>query len=350
MSSSFSIILPFIRALEPLIKDPTITEIMVNRGGREVYVERNGIPELTTHTLGEKNLMVAIKNIARHCGDDISEEQPRLHARLEDGSRIAAMFRPCSPDGPTLTIRKFTRRFTLQELVSVGSLSTDIASILHCAVLDEKNILISGGTGVGKTVLLNALANTITGTSRIVLIEETSEIHIPPPHHVVRFEARRKQVPLGAETPVEAVTLDDLLRDSLRHRPDRIILGEVRGPEAWALIQSLNTGHAGSLSTVHANNALQALKRLSHLVLTANTGLPHEAINETIALAINIVVHLSRVDGHRRVVEVLEVADYHDSAFVTRQIYSRVSRCDCGQQGNPDMECHAPDCEAQINA
>src|SRR6266849_253864 len=236
-----------------------VTEVMVNAGGQRVFVERDGLlAEVPDLVLDERNLKVAIKNIARTCGDEISEAQPVLDARLEDGSRVAAMFPPCSVNGPTLTIRKFTRRYSMEDLVDVRSLTPELASQLQQAVRDRRNILISGGAGTGKTTLLNALAATIPNADRIVLIEETSEIMIDKPN-LVRFEARRAQTPLGQEAPLPAVTIADLLRATLRHRPDRILVGEVRGSEAFDLLQALNTGHLGSLSTIHANSAEQAL-------------------------------------------------------------------------------------------
>ena len=292
--SSLDRILPFLRPIEDLLLDPSVTEVMVNSGGRRVFVERRGaLEDVPGRTLEVRNLTVAIKNIARACGDEISEHQPMLDARLEDGSRVAAMFPPCSVDGPTLTVRKFTHRYSLEELVAIGTLTSELADELCRAVDGRKNILISGGTGTGKTTLLNGLAARIPDSDRIVLIEETSEILIQKPN-LVRFEARRAQVPLGQEAPVPAVTIADLLRATLRHRPDRILLGEVRGPEAFDLLQALNTGHLGSLSTIHANSAEQALTRLAHCVLTANVGLPHRSTREAIALAIHLVVHISR--------------------------------------------------------
>src|SRR5947208_10312753 len=280
---------------------------MVNGGGRRIFVEREGaIEPVLDRMLEIRNLTVAIKNIARACGDEISDSQPILDARLEDGSRVAAMFPPCSVDGPTLTIRKFTHRYSLEELVSVATLTPTLARDLQAAVGDRKNILISGGTGTGKTTLLNALAENIPPSDRIVLIEETSEILIEKPN-LVRFEARRAQVPLGQETPLPAVTIADLLRATLRHRPDRILVGEVRGPEAFDLLQALNTGHMGSLSTIHANSADQALTRLAHCVLTANVGLPHRSVREAIALAIHLIVHIARVESRRVVTEVARI-------------------------------------------
>jgi pilus assembly protein CpaF len=291
---------------------------MVNGGGQRVFVERRGrLEQIPERTLEIRNLTVAIKNIARACGDEISERQPMLDARLEDGSRVAAMFPPCAVDGPTLTVRKFTHRFTLDDLIAVGTLSGPMADLLRTAVAVRHNILISGGTGTGKTTLLNAVAATIPRQDRIVLIEETSEVLIDKPN-LVRFEARRAQAPLGQEEPMPAVTIADLVRATLRHRPDRILVGEVRGPEAFDLLQALNTGHLGSMTTIHANNAEQALTRLAHCVLTANVGLPHRSTREAIALAIHLVVHLARLDSRRVVTEVVKVRGYdpQDDRFV----------------------------------
>jgi pilus assembly protein CpaF len=312
--SSLDRILPFLRPIEDLRVDPTIPEVMVNSGGRRIFVERDGALEpVVDRTLEVRNLTVAIKNIARACGDEISDTQPILDARLEDGSRVAAMFPPCSVDGPTLTVRKFTHRYSLEELVSIGTLTRALSAQLCAAVDGRKNILISGGTGTGKTTLLNALASRIPEHDRIVLIEETSEILIDKPN-LVRFEARRAQIPLGQEAPLPAVSIADLLRATLRHRPDRILVGEVRGPEAFDLLQALNTGHLGSLSTIHANSAEQALTRLAHCVLTANVGLPHCSTREAIALAIHFVVQIARVNGRRAVTEVVAVRGYDQKA------------------------------------
>ena len=268
-------------------------------------------------TLEPRNLTVAIKNIARACGDEISETQPLLDARLEDGSRVAALFPPCAVGGAALTIRKFTRRYTLDELVQIGALTPDIAALLVGAVHAQQNVLVSGGTGTGKTTLLNALAAHIPDSERVIVIEETAEIHLNKPN-VLRLEARRGQAPLGQEAPLPPVTIADLLRASLRHRPDRVLVGEVRGPEAFDLLQALNTGHLGSMSTIHANSAEQALTRLAHCVLTANVGLPHRSTREAIALAIHIVAHIARVNGHRHVTELLAIRDYdpHGDRFV----------------------------------
>jgi pilus assembly protein CpaF len=308
--SSLDRILPFLKPIEDLLSDPTVTEVMVNEGGRRVFVEREGTLEaVPDRTLEPRNLKVAIKNIARACGDDISEMQPMLDARLEDGSRVAAMFQPCAVGGPALTIRKFTRRYSLDQLVNVGTLTPLTATRLRLAVATQKNVLISGGTGTGKTTLLNALAAHIPERDRIVVIEETAEIHLSKPN-LLRFEARRAQVPLGQEVPLPPVTIADLVRATLRHRPDRILVGEVRGAEAFDLLLALNTGHLGSLTTIHGNSAEQALTRLAHCVLMANVGLPHRSIGEAIALAIHLVVHVARVDSYRRVTEVIAIRGY----------------------------------------
>jgi pilus assembly protein CpaF len=308
--SSLDRILPFLKPIEDLLVDPAITEVMVNEGGRCVFVEREGgVEAVSGRTLESRNLTVAIKNIARACGDEISETQPLLDARLEDGSRVAAMFPPCAVTGPILTIRKFTRRYSLDELIEVGTLTPAVAAHLTDAIRTHQNVLLSGGTGTGKTTLLNALAALIPARDRIAVIEETAEIHLDKPN-LLRLEARRAQAPLGQEAPLPPVTIADLLRATLRHRPDRILVGEVRGAEAFDLLQALNTGHLGSLSTIHANSAEQALMRLAHCVLTANVGLPHHSIREAIALAIHLVVHLARIDGRRRVTGLVTVRGY----------------------------------------
>jgi pilus assembly protein CpaF len=326
--SSLDRILPFLRPIEDLLRDPAITEVMVNDGGRHIFVEREGGVQLVQdRVLESRNLTVAIKNIARACGDEISDVQPLLDARLEDGSRVAAMFPPCSVTGPVLTVRKFTKRYSLDDLVAIGTLTAAVAGQLVDAVRQQQNILISGGTGTGKTTLLNALAALIPNDDRIVVIEETAEIHLDKAN-LLRLEARRAQTPLGNEQPLPPVSIADLLRATLRHRPDRILLGEVRGPEAFDLLQALNTGHLGSLSTIHANSAQQALMRLAHCVLTANVGLPHHSIREAIALAIHLIVHLGRVEGRRRVTGVVVVQGYDTVADrFTLESLGEVSRC-----------------------
>ncbi|MGA2877624.1 MAG: ATPase, T2SS/T4P/T4SS family [Bryobacteraceae bacterium] len=313
----FELILPFLRPIERLILDERISEIMVNGSGR-VFIERDGdLSEVPDAVLTEKNLQVAVRNIARALGDEISEEQPLLDSRLPDGSRVAAVIPPCSIGGTTLTIRKFhSRQFTAEELVRIGSLTADLLRQLRQAIADRRNILISGGTGTGKTTLLNALAASIADQERIVIIEDTAEIQLDKPN-LVRFEARREQPGLPA------VAIRDLVRATLRHRPDRILLGEVRGGEAFDLLQALNTGHSGTLSTIHANSAQQALTRLTSCVLQAGVELPYAAIRSNIADAVNLLLHIERRQSRRYVSELLEVEHYDpaEDKFTLATIY-----------------------------
>lgn len=309
--SSLDRIIPFLMPIQYLLVDPAVTEVMVNAGGRRIFAEKDGLVGFISDCrIEEKALRVAIKNIARTCGDDISEDRPILDARLEDGSRIAAVFPPCSVDGPTLAIRRFGQRYSLQHLVDRGSLSIHGRNTLLAAVSGRKNILISGGGGTGKTTLLNALAAMIPGSDRIALIEDTSEIVIDKPN-IVRLEARKETPAAGHDPIVRAITISELLRATLRLRPDRIILGEVRGVEAFDLLQALNTGHQGSLSTIHANSAKFALRRLARLSVAADLGLTLESAREDVADSIQIVVHIERVNGVRKVAEILDVSEVH---------------------------------------
>ena len=304
----FETILPFLRPIEHLIMDDTISEIMVN-GANRVFIERAGVlQEVPDLKLSEKSLMVAVKNIARRLGDDISEQKPILDSRLPDGSRVAVVIPPCSIYGVTLTIRKFnSRHFTIEELVRHGSLDESLALQLKTYVEARQNILISGGTGTGKTTLAAALGKFISESDRVLLIEDTSEIHLEKPN-LVRFEARQ------AQSDLPAVTIRDLLKASLRHRPDRIILGEIRGGEAFELPQLLNTGHSGTLSTVHASSATQAIARLTSCVLQSGIELPYRAVKSNIGDSLNIIVQLERRPGLRFISEVLEINRYDPAA------------------------------------
>jgi pilus assembly protein CpaF len=303
-TTGFELILPFLRPIQPLILDPEISEIMVN-GPQHVFIERAGRVEgIEGLTLSPKSLEVAVRNIARRLGDDISEEKPILDSRLPDGSRVAAVFPPCSLHGVTLTIRKFnTKHFGIEDLVRIGTITEELAGILEKAVVNRKNILISGGTGTGKTTLLNILAHFIPADERILVIEDTAEIQISAPN-LVRFEAR------AAQDNLSAVTIRELLKASLRHRPDRILLGEIRGAEAFDLLQLLNTGHSGTISTVHANSALQAINRFTSCVLQSNIELPYRAIKSNIADSLNLLVQIERRPGRRFVSEVMELFGY----------------------------------------
>ena len=301
---SFDLILPFLRPVAHLIQDPDVSEVMINAGGR-VFLERAGVvSEAVGVQVSERNLQVAVRNIARTLGDDVSDEQPILDARLPDGSRVAAVIPPCSLGGTTLTIRKFQRAFfTANELVRAGMLTDALLGVVGAAIDGRQNVLISGGTSTGKTTLLNALVALLPASDRIVVVEDTAELQIDQPN-VVRFEARRPQ------HDMPPVTIRDLLKATLRHRPDRIIVGEVRGGEAYDLLQALNTGHAGTLSTIHANSATQALNRLASCVLQAGVDVPYAAIRHHIADAIGLVLHLDRRLGVRRATELIRVRRY----------------------------------------
>ena len=304
---SFELILPFLRPIADLVQDPTVSEIMVN-GSQRVFVERDGVIDVVEGvTIEERSLRVAVKNIARILGDDVSEEVPILDARLPDGSRVAAVLPPCSLGGTTLTIRKFHARFwTCQELVRVGMITEELVDLVRQALLHRDNVLISGGTGTGKTTLLNALATLLPASDRIVVIEDTAELQFTHPN-LVRFEARR------AQPDLPAVTIRDLLRATLRHRPDRIIVGEVRGGEAFDLLQALNTGHSGSLSTIHANSAELALTRFASCVLQSGVDLPYSAIRRLIGESIDLLFHLERRRGTRRLVHGMRVRAYEQT-------------------------------------
>lgn len=314
----FEVILPFLRPIEHLILDSEVSEIMVN-GSVRVFIERHGqVEEAQGVSIPERSLQVAVRNIARALGDEISEEKPLLDSRLPDGSRVAAVIPPCSVNGTTLTIRKFqSRLFTADELVRVGSMPARVLATLRESIVRRQNILISGGTGTGKTTMLNALAVFIGNDDRIILIEDTSEIAINK-RNLVRFEARREQ------NGLPAVAIRDLLRATLRHRPDRIILGEVRGGEAFDLLQALNTGHSGTLSTIHANSAQQALARFTSCVLQSGVELPYAAVRRNIGDAVHLLLHLERRQGRRYVSELVRVQgfDPDSDSFRTTALYS----------------------------
>ena len=317
--NGFELILPFLRPIEHLILDPDISEIMVN-GPERIFIEKAGyllaVPEVK---LTAQSLMVAVKNIARRLGDDISEAKPILDSRLPDGSRVAAVLPPCSIHGVALTIRKFnSHKFKMKDLIERETLTPELASQLEDYVGRRKNILICGGTSSGKTTLANVLTEFIPNHERIVLIEDTAEIQILK-ENVLRFEARREQ------NALPAVTIRDLLKATLRHRPDRIILGEIRGGEAFDLLQLLNTGHSGTISTVHANSAAQGISRFTTCVLQSGVEIPYRAIKTNIADSLNIVIQIGRRPGMRFVSEVLEIQgfDVQSDTYHFDSVYSR---------------------------
>jgi pilus assembly protein CpaF len=323
--NGFELILPFLRPIEALILDPEINEIMVN-GSDRIFIEKLGHIQPINHvTISQKSLEVAVRNIARRLGDDISEEKPILDSRLPDGSRVAAVLPPCSLNGVVLTIRKFNaKHFAIDDLVAGGTLPAGLAERLRLTILQHKNILISGGTGTGKTTILTALSGFIPEHERVLVIEDTAEIQIRT-LNLVRLEARREQ------NGLPAITIRELLKASLRHRPDRILLGEIRGAEAFDLLQLLNTGHSGTLSTVHANSAAQALSRFTSCVLESGVELPYRAIKNNIADSLNILVHLERRPGRRFVSEVAEISGYKPEfdRYDLRPLFLRTEDAPC---------------------
>ncbi len=294
--------------LESLIRDEEITEIMVN-GPNRVYVERNGVIRPSDVVLdGEEEIYRIIDRIIGPLGLHVDEASPYVDARLPDGSRVNVILPPLSLLGPVLTIRKFRRTpFTLEELVAQGALSEREADFLATSVREKKNVIISGGAGSGKTTLLNALSAFIHHRERVITLEDAAELRLQQPH-VIPLETR----PPNLEGKGE-VTLRDLLRNALRMRPDRIIIGEVRGPEALDLLQALNTGHRGSITTVHANSPRDALSRLETMALTAGVGLPAETVRRQIEQAVDVMVHMERDREGRRTVRQISVMERTES-------------------------------------
>jgi pilus assembly protein CpaF len=289
--------------LEELLADPAVEEVMVN-GHERVYVERRGrIERADVRFESEEALRDAIERILTPLGRRVDELSPMVDARLEDGSRVHVVIPPLAVSGPTLSIRRFSAvRPGPRELVRLGTLTEELHDELAAAVAARRSILVSGGTGSGKTTLLNGLSAFIDSAERVITIEDAAELRLRQPH-VVSLESRPASVEGRGR-----VTIRDLLRGALRMRPDRIVIGEVRGGEALDLLMALNTGHEGALSTVHANSPEDALRRIETLALMAGVGLPHEAIREQLGRGLDLVIHLARLsDGSRRVVEVAEV-------------------------------------------
>ena len=289
--------------LEELLADPQVEEVMVN-GHESVYVERRGRVERSEVRFeSEQQLRDAIERILAPVGRRVDELSPMADARLADGSRVNVVIPPLAVDGPALSVRRFSAtRPGPDELLANGTLTPELHDLLRIAVRERRSLLVSGGTGSGKTTLLNALSAWIDPADRVVTIEDAAELRLRQPH-VVRLESR----PASVESRGE-VSIRDLVRNALRMRPDRIVIGEVRGPEALDLLTALNTGHEGVLSTVHANSPEDALRRLETLALMAGVGLPHEAIREQIARGVAVVVHMARAGGgERRVTELAEV-------------------------------------------
>ena len=303
--------------LEPLLADPTINDILVNSHS-SVYVERFGVLEKSkVRFRDERHLLRIIDKMVSRMGRRVDESQPWVDARLEDGSRVNAIIRPCAVDGPSVSIRKFSATpLTMTRLVEVGALSNAAARLLQALVEARLNVVISGGTGSGKTTMLNAMSSFIGARERIVTIEDAAELQLQQ-EHVVRLETRPPS-PSGTG----AVSQRDLVRNALRMRPDRIVVGEVRGAEAFDMLQAMNTGHDGSMTTVHANTARDALGRIEQMVMMIGMDFPISAIRSQIAAGINVVVQLNRhSDGTRRVTSVSEVTGMESNVITMQDIF-----------------------------
>jgi pilus assembly protein CpaF len=303
--------------IEPFLEDASVSEVMVN-GTEFIYVERGGVIERSrSRFISEEHLRRVIDRIVSQVGRRIDESSPMVDARLADGSRVNAIVPPLSLDGSILTIRKFAKDpFQAADLVAMGTLTPAVATVLSGAVHGGLNVLVSGGTGTGKTTLLNVLSSFAPSHERIVTIEDAVELQLHQ-EHVIRLEAR----PANMEGQGE-ITIRDLVRNSLRMRPDRIIVGEVRGAEALDMLQAMNTGHDGSLSTVHANGPRDALARVETMVLMAGFDLPSRAIREQIASALDLVVHIERFrDGMRRVANVSEVLGMEGDIITMQDVF-----------------------------
>ena len=303
--------------LEDLLADDSVTEIMVN-GPHRVYVERRGKLQLTDlQFLDNASVLAVIERIVSPIGRRIDESQPYVDARLEDGSRVNAIIPPLALSGPTITIRKFAKKtLTVTDFVNFGTWTYNAAEFMKACVVMRKNIIVAGGTGSGKTTLLNLLSGFIPTSERIVTVEDAAELRLVQPH-VVRLEARPPNIEGRG-----AVTIRDLVKNCLRMRPDRIIVGECRGGEALDMLQAMNTGHDGSLTTVHANSPRDVISRLETMVLMSGMELPSRAIREQIASAVDIIIHESRLsDGSRKVVAISEVTGMEGQQIVMQDIF-----------------------------
>jgi pilus assembly protein CpaF len=303
--------------LEPFLRDPSVTEVMVN-GHSTVYIEREGkVYRTEARFLDDSHLRRTIDKIVGQVGRRIDESSPYVDARLPDGSRVNAVIPPVSIDGPCLTVRKFARDpYMAEDLISFGTLSSKVARFLEACVKGRINILVSGGTGAGKTTTLNVLSSFLPDNERIVTIEDSAELRLLKPH-IVRLEYRPPNIEGRGE-----VTIRDLVRNSLRMRPDRIVVGEVRSGEALDMLQAMNTGHDGSITTVHANSPRDVLSRLETMCLMAGMDLPVRAIREQVASAIQLIVHQSRLkDGTRRITHVTEVVGMEGDVITLQDLF-----------------------------
>jgi pilus assembly protein CpaF len=303
--------------IEPLLKDPTITDILIN-GHSNVFIERYGVLEATAVRFkDERHLLRIIQKIVSAVGRRIDESSPMVDARLADGSRVNAIVAPLAIDGASMSIRKFARvPISMERLVEIGSIPAAVAEVLTAIVKARRNVLISGGTGSGKTTLLNAMSASIDHRERIVTIEDSAELQLQQ-EHVVRLETRPPNIEGKGE-----VTQRDLVKNALRMRPDRIIVGEVRAGEAFDMLQAMNTGHDGSMTTVHANSARDALSRLEQMIGMSGIDIPARSARSQIASAINVVIQLSRLsDGRRKVLSVAELTGMEGEVVTMQEIF-----------------------------
>jgi pilus assembly protein CpaF len=303
--------------IEPLLKDPTVSDILVNTFD-QVYVERNGILEETVVKFkDDRHLLRIIDRIVTAVGRRVDESSPTVDARLADGSRVHAVIPPIAVDGPLLSIRKFAKiPYSMDRMISIGSITPEIAELLGAVVQCRLQVLISGGTGSGKTTMLNAMSTFISSRERIVTIEDAAELQLQQPH-VARMETRPPNIEGRGEIPQR-----ELVRNALRMRPDRVIVGEVRGGEAFDMLQAMNTGHDGSMTTIHANTPRDALARLEQMVGMTGIDLPMRSMRQQIASAINVVIQLSRQsDGTRRLVSMQEVTGMEGDVISMQEIF-----------------------------
>ncbi|MEX2517879.1 MAG: CpaF family protein [Paracoccaceae bacterium] len=314
--------------LEPLLKDPTVTDILVNTH-QQCFVERFGKLELTeVQFKDERHLMRVIDKIVSAVGRRVDESQPWVDARLKDGSRVNALVPPCAVDGPLLSIRKFSAKpYGVDKLMEFGAFSEDMALYLKAVVGTRLNVLVSGGTGSGKTTTLNALSSFISDRERIVTIEDTAELQLQQVH-VGRMESRPPNIEGKGE-----ISQRDLLRNALRMRPDRIIVGEVRGGEVLDMLQAMNTGHDGSMTTIHANSPRDAIGRIENMVAMAGMGMPMAAVRAQLASAVDVIVQVSRLsDGSRRMISIQEVTGMQGDVVAMQEIF-RFERRSIDEEG-----------------
>jgi len=304
--------------IQPLLDDPDITEIMVN-GPKQIYVEKKGkLHRTTAQFTDDDHVMKIIERIVAPLGRRVDESSPLVDARLPDGSRVNVIIPPLSLVGPTITIRKFSKEpLTVDDLISFGSFTPEFAHFVEACVLGRLNIIISGGTGSGKTTLLNVFSGFIPSNERIITIEDAAELQLRQ-EHIVRLEARPPNIEGKG-----AIRIRDLVINALRMRPDRIVIGECRGPEALDMLQAMNTGHDGSLTTAHSNSPRDTLTRLETMILMAGMDLPLRAIRQQIASAVDLIIHTSRLrDGSRKVVAVTEITGMEEDTILTQEIFT----------------------------